>query len=65
MSLLLQSMKIFVCCVLRSHENRGPHFMDFNFFDDFTSFVVLELGIDWSQTPAHLISAPRQKLESN
>ena len=54
MSLLLQSMNIFVCCVLRSHEIRGPHFMDFQCLDDLTSVAVIYLGIDWSQNPETL-----------
>jgi hypothetical protein len=63
--LLLQSMKTFVCWVLRSHEIQGPHFMDFQCFNNLKSGVVLYLGIDWSETPAHLMTSSRQKLESN
>ena len=65
MSLLLQSIKVLFCGLLRSHGNQGPHFMNFQYTDDLKSGVVLQLGIDSPRNPAPLLNLFRQKLESN
>ena len=65
MSLLFQSMKFFVCLVLTSHVNLGPHFMNSQFMNDLESGVVQYLGIDSRRNPAPFISSSRQKYESN
>ena len=39
--------------------------MNFQCSDDLESGIVLYVVIDWYQTPAHLITSSRKKLESN
>ena len=65
MLLILQSIKVFVCPILRSHGNRQPHFMNFKFIGDVKSGIVPELGIDSSRHPAPLLASSREKRGSN
>ena len=54
MSSLLQSMKVFVCWVLRSHEIWGPHFMDFLMFWWFIEWYSTNTRNRFASKPATL-----------
>ena len=56
MLLILQSIQVFVCPILRSHGNRQPHFMNFKFIDDLKSGRTVRTRYRFVSTPGTFAS---------